>query len=45
MFRQRHSATSNSRPGTFPLDIIASGSLEAFNGIANVTATNQYVKW
>ena len=45
MFRQRHSATSNSRPGTFLLDIIASGSLDAFNGIANATATKQSGNW
>ena len=29
----------------FLLDIIASGSLDAFNGIANATATKQSVNW
>ena len=45
MFRQRHNATSNSRPGKFLLDIIASGSLDAFNGITNATVTKQYGNW
>ena len=45
MFIHLHSSTSNSRPGTFILDIIASGSLGAFRGIAKATANKKYGNW
>ena len=45
MFRQRHNSTSNSRPGTFLLDIITIGNLDVFKGITNTTVTKLSGNW
>ena len=45
MFRQRHHSTSTSRQKRYLLDIIASDSLDASNGIAKATATNRSGNW
>ena len=42
MFRKRHSATSKNAQECCLLDIIASGSIDASNGVAKATATKHY---